>query len=353
MAAVSNKPADIFQFQDRGWSKEECTDERVRMLVVKYFRAICDDARMRSLIGHNDVSVLESGPWYANSYMQLLTKHGCEKRLDFLRKKGSFYHGRPPKKFEHVLVDPKDIDYRAQMTSKRLLSYTLKKGVLPSEALNELLPGRASTVFFIDCQMATQIALYAAIRTVFGKALFDSYFSRAKNPLRFDYNLGETPLKAFIKQRVNSEPPILGELCYYKNIPAYWTKHTDGNAAGWHVMSTAEEEDLEVSFDGFGLGYHKSTEMDIYRVFAESFNEEPIQLTELLPEEIAAKRIKSSLLSEEQIAAVDALVVTPEGIRQAAKEHPDLVGRLPVKTSLSVKLLHWFLKEDSDEAKEA
>ncbi len=189
------------------------------MLVVKYFRAICDDARMRSFIGHNEKLPLERGPWYANSYMQLLKIHRCVKRLDFLRKNGSLYHGRPRKKFEHILVAPKDIDYQAQMTSKKLESYILEKDAVPFEALNELLPGRASTVFFIDCQLATQIALYATIRTVFGKARFDDFFSRGKNPLRLDYNLEETPLKHFLKQRVNSETPISGKLCHYKNIP--------------------------------------------------------------------------------------------------------------------------------------
>ena len=66
----------------------------------------------------------------------------------------------------------------------------------------------------------------------------------------------------------------------------------DGDATGWHVLCTSDEN--ETTYGGFGLESFYSTAQVIFTHFAAEFNKKYIPITDLLPEDIANKRKKKT-----------------------------------------------------------
>ncbi len=330
-----SNPENPFDFHDEGWSPEDCTDEGVQDLVARFFTALCEDARSRVQQAQDDISVLEHGPWYANEYMGLLLKHKQTQRYEFLKTKGHFYHGFPPKTFQAV---PKEKDGQTHLTGKAINHYRLKDGTSPCDALDETLPLKNSRFYFIDCHMMVQLAHYCALRVIFGKERFNRHFSTNPFILTADSNPSLWP---FYTVRNDSDSPRRGDACLFQNVPAYGAKHMDGEAGGFHVICVSED-----TYEGFGLK-PRSKAKDIFAILADEFNKDPISLEQILPKNLAdTRQFKTYDEFPPSVARqIQQLRFNADSLAAHAQKAPDKIGLHQRKIRLSSRKIQEALRK--------
>ena len=310
-----------------GWSKKDCTQDRVQECVLQKFQSIVEDGQRRLEGYKTDVKLLNSGFWYPTDYYKALLEKNEKGRLDW-GKKGPFFYGHPPKNFDTM----RDI---SKPGGKKISGYILKKETLPSEALKSV---RESLCFF-DCQEAIQLAQYEALLEILGEKRFNEQFSLNKSALVLSNNPEETPLFLFQTcQKFKSLDPTFltsmkkGDQVFFTNLPSYRVKHVNGEGAGFHALCSQKGD--EKKFIAFGVPKEGVTEEGMLKVLVEEFNKQPIPSKTLYSEEFIIK-IKEKMpthLSNEENGYKQGLnkrQVTIEELNQIQKTHPKAVGLKP------------------------
>lgn len=202
-------------------------------LICSKIQAICDDNKRRLEGFKNDVSLLSGGIFYPEEYFHALKEAGLEDRIEELRNLDAFFYGyAPPESFELLDV--------AKRTSGCGL-FVLKKGVLPSVALDKMAHGLS----LMECRGVCDLVRYLAIKEVLGNEKFDLLFS-SDSPFSLTIGFGtwKDPLN-FLVEWINAEIPDpetieRGDLVYFRNLPYYPLKHRLGMAQGFNTFCIDE-----------------------------------------------------------------------------------------------------------------
>ncbi len=332
MNAITTEPSAVTV---RPWSVEECTQEGLRDKVCEKFQSVIRDAEDRKNNYQRDYKLLGSGYWYQNDYFRALKEMKQISRLDYFKKNGSFYLGHPPKGFVHVKDDQ-------QPGGKRPCGYTLKQGVVPTEALKSV----RQSLCFIDCQEAIQLAYYDTLLEVWGDEVFNRRFGfEGGTPLAFDVDTGRTPLLAFMEQEVfeTTDEKFYssirkGDELYFRNIPLYSFKHCNGEAMAYHCLCIEAGDEKRF----IALGIRKQVnEEQMLEVLADEFNGVPIQYVELYSGQFLAimneaKDEACRGVPEHVIAYALEKSITSASIQKAHLLEPQKAGLSPLIHRLDV-----------------
>lgn len=202
------------------------------------------------------------GVWYPNDYLLCLLKN--RQNMPWQSYFGGWYPG-------------------TYFTKLQNLVFTLNRGVPPSTALEALLKGPTIT----DCTSMIQICIYKALYDILGKEKYDAYFSTkgmiiGANPCTNVIH----PLHDFLEQvspdqgSLGYRPIQKGDRCFLQNVATYRLKHTHAEYYGWSVLCV---DDTPGSQQYIGFGFERPmTEIEIYRLFIEGYNEDHTLLEKLL-----------------------------------------------------------------------
>ncbi|MEN9654015.1 MAG: hypothetical protein RL235_127 [Chlamydiota bacterium] len=311
-----------------GWSREDCTLEKVRRCVSSVFAAIITDAERRA--SSRDPRVLQQGFYGANEYAVLLSDTDSAKaRYEYLRDNNCFYHGQPPKGFDRI-------DCESSLTQKECNGYQLRTGVKPSDGLKNV----ANTFCLIDCGEAVEFAYYCVLLEAFGEDKFNEYFKAdGDNPLQFRTDIYKTPLRHFFDAKLSAPPASiqLGDHVYFANLSAYHVRHRDGDAAGYHAICV--EDGATPKFLGFGLDSGGLTEEEVIQVLVKAYNAEPIDRETIYnPTFIACmveadRRLKIKFGGKVLEGEDTAPRISFQMFREVQYQHPGECGLLPFVAS--------------------
>jgi hypothetical protein len=325
-----------------GWTVEECTEERLRDLLVEKAVDLAGEAEARKKGYKKNVKLLGSGFWYGNDYFEALKEKGQAKRIESLKENDCFYYGLPPEGFTN------------DCTIEKINRYNLKPGTTASQGLTNV----RTTLCFIDCQQMMQVASYEMLRNVLGRIEFNKTFkATGKTPLRLSPMISETPLLKFLTQApcekgtFGKRPIQKGDRVFFKNVPIYSAKHPQGEAGGFMTICT---EDTPVQkFTAFGLPASGVHEIGIVDVFVEEYNKKPIA------DEAFSAKINALLEAERKPnAAAQGLGLQVEDARRIAANttifrglfmegeqvRPNEVGFFPRITRINVVAIQAALK---------
>lgn len=208
----------------------------------------------------NNISVLNSGYWYANDYFTALERHNQGQRKEWLKQRDAFVNG---------FAQPRT----GLMIKAAPFEYYLKAERQPSKVLNQL---ETSGFFFIDCSMAYQIAYYRAIITLWGHEKFDGLFgspSMRKKPF-LSTKTGNTMLGGFVDMTLAEVAGEPGTHFVISNHPLYTFKDKSGEAQAYNLLVLEKTSD-EVRFIGFGLNPDGVTADAIAEQLLINFNQSP------------------------------------------------------------------------------
>lgn len=315
---------------NHGWKKTECDQQKISTLVVEKFQQLITEYNTRKANYKNDVKVLDKGFWYQNEYLECLKEKHQNQRLEWFRNKNAFYHGFPPKGFEHICD-------HSTYTGKRLNGYVIKKGTPASEGLKSI----KESLCFIDCQEAIEIAYYEALLEILGEEKFNQVFSAdGNNPLCLDCDIGNTPLRNFLKEETNPSLSFNpGDEVGFINVPLYSNKHPNGELSGFHSLCIQSKP--VAKYLAFGLSSEGATEEEIYDLFVQAFNEKP--LVEIHSKDLEEK-IKQDCVNRNPLYTVaNTYILTKELFQEAHKQYPEKVGLLSLKRELNADKIRRIL----------
>jgi hypothetical protein len=255
--------------------------------------------KMRELITDNwkhthgdtaDVKSLTTGVYYPNGYFKLLRKaQACGRltekskasvtaRLDWMIKKGAFFHGIVPKTSFSIADDP------SCPTGKELMHYRIKAGVLPSKAIKALKIG----LTFLGCGEACQLTHYEMLLEILGTDKFNALFAAGSDtPLSMLYNSLDNPLNGICtahETEVSERELHPGMIVHVKNTQLYAIKHINGEAAGFNVMYLGEGKYL-----GLGLSPEGVSIEDIRQELITEYNQPNDLDTTIVTDKVARK----------------------------------------------------------------
>lgn len=198
---------------------------------------------------------LSAGIWYPHDYFAYIKNTNFKTRIEYFQKRGDFLHGMMnPKLWEQTAND--------QTPTGKLQIYKWKKtqDTSPAEELVNLLGGKAFCL--LECATVMNIAHYAALLRVWGKARFDRCFT-GNAPLTLSWVISHyatiNPMYLFIEGVINENESSLqiGDKIGIKGHPAYNLKHPYGAASQWNLICC--DTGIEKKFIGFGLGSQGKT----------------------------------------------------------------------------------------------
>lgn len=310
-----------------GWSRKDCTQDKVQECVLLKFQAIVEDAQNRLEGYKTDVKLLNSGFWYPTNYYEALVEKAQTKRLEW-GKKGPFFYGHAPKGFDHVTDSSMPGD-------KKISGYVLKNGMLPSEALKSV----KESLCFIDCQEAIQLAQYEALLEILGENRFNEEFSSKNRGIVLSTNPKETPLDLFQGyQMFKLEDPTFwtslkkGDQVFFANIPGYSVKHPNGEGGGFHALCSQQGDQRK--FIAFGVPKEGVTKEGMIEVLVEEFNKSPLPTAMLFSKEFILK-LKEKMpthLEKENIGysqGIQKMGISVEQFNMFAKSNPQQIGLQP------------------------
>lgn len=299
---------------------EDVLELKIQELVVDKFTAIVRESSERAATFKNDPDILKKGFWYANTHYQALKQIKALDILTVLREHDCFYEGLPPNGFTEV----EDPDY---LNGIRILSYRLKEGMKPSEALRSI----RESLCYIDCQMAIEMAYYEVLLDLLGEDKFNDYFRfDGEHPLALDPDIFSTPLQDFI---ISTPCPLAemrrGDQRYFANDPLYCSRHLHGEAQGYHTLCI--QTNPELKFTAFGLSPDGLTEDELFDVCVEDFNQRPLGLNSIVTNELARKILEAALKNgyKNAIEQGRLKVLTKEALRETHQSTPILAGFHP------------------------
>jgi hypothetical protein len=285
-------------FPSTGWTKEQVTEETVNRLFVQKFKEIVSSYEERKKVtSPGDLAI---GPWYPNDFALASEKHKRGNMLDFLVKTHSFYHGFPPKGF-NIVSDPKF------PTKISPCAYDLQKGVLPTEALDNVQNGQFS---FIDCGIAVELGRYETVREIGGEERLNVRFSSdGACPLRLRPLMSSSPLFALglmkeVHYDTDAISPQFGDNVHFSNVSFYLLKHLNGESAGFNAVCISPSSEQDKKYIAFGLPVEGKTENGMNDVLHEEFNTIPIDLSLIFTEALVNHLRKEAKEKEAKFTAV-------------------------------------------------
>lgn len=259
-----------------GWNKKDVTENSVRKLMVSKFTEIVGsyDQRKRTQ------DLKEGGPWYANDYAATLINQKQTKRLDFFVQRNAFFHGFPPKGFD-AIANP------ASLTKKEPFYYRIQPNCLPTDALQNVRSGQVS---FIECSSAIELAIYETLREIMGDGRFNNLFSGSGQfPMTLSPHVKQTPLHSLkLISSTNADTSQMGDWAYFANVPAYYSRHPNGESKGFNAICIGANQEGEKKYIAFGTSADGLTEQEMNRLLVKEFNEEPIDPTALFDQKLGA-----------------------------------------------------------------
>lgn len=322
-----------------GWKRKKCSEQKVNDLIVEKFTALVRDGYERATNYKSTPGLASKGFWYANTNYKALQE--IEKqpkpRLKFIKEKGSFYFGFPPKGFTHLSdgKDPKE---------KMPYAYALQENTLPSEGLKSA----KESFSFIDCQILMEIAYYDALLEIAGEDKFNRYFDpKGEHPLALRANIGLTPLNDFFEVLELSKAELKkGDHVYFSNVPLYATRHLFGEAKGYHAICI--EAGSEPKFTAFGLSPDGATEEQMYAIMVDDFNITPLAGTSLVTEDLFERRMKkitedNSPDIHNSMEKAKTATLTKQTIKLIHEMDPSKAGLRPFIWRLNIDMIHRLL----------
>ncbi len=219
----------------------------------------------------SDIQLLNRGVFYPPEYYFALKQMNQTARIEALLKKEAFFNGYlSPKHFTRVEDD----------------SFSVKIGVLPSDALQNIFEG----LCLMGCDQVVQAAEYAAIQEVLGAEKFNALFSAdGPTPLIISLKEGGEAISPLRKLKVliykkHPQPAEIkkGDSVYFENHADYDAKHLGGTATGYHSICI---DDNGKKFAAFGLPPGGLSTKEIKEDLLKEFNSEPESI-EYLPERV-------------------------------------------------------------------
>lgn len=291
-----------------GWSRQEVTENSVRNLIVNKFQAIVDDYDARMTSYKADKTVLTKGFWYNNDYFKALKELGQQTRLEWMVKKGAFYHGYAPASVFKTMNDP----FSASGLS--VDAYCLKEGVLATKGLDAI----QDDLNFIDCMEAIELCYYRTLREIFGDEKFNRQFAaNSINPLNFNPVIGRTSLRDFFSQKTKNLSAVKeGDRVVFANVPAYTSKHPLGEFGALNALCLPNQG--EKRFIAFGCPPSGESENEILSRLAMEMNQKAIPTDEMITPQVKARLTTTEQLFNMPYSAFENLTISSQQIRTVA-----------------------------------
>lgn len=196
-------------------------------LIVNIFRDIAADSygrlnkcRTLSLSEIKELGVLSGGIWYPHDYFNALKKFQLSERISWMLE-GASFNGYACRDSFELLNDSKVVF---------LNGFVIKKGVLPSEALQNL----DRDICLSGCGVLCDIAANKALKQLLYSSKFDILF---KDDFRLAADETSTVAKIFKSVLVRTENEIKkGDIVYFSNTSTYLMKHPVGFFGGGNAI---------------------------------------------------------------------------------------------------------------------
>lgn len=246
---------------------------------------------MKRILQNDD---LKTGFWYPHQYYEVLRKTGMnEKRIEWFRSRGHFFHGYLPHKFFQHTIDGNPAHKRSP--TGKITDFEMIPSAIPSEAMDALFGELA----LIDCANACQIAMYQAIREVIGDEKFNRLFqgkirigdyenpAHPLNPFLISCHDGSHPLTKWVRSTEDravgtrmlrnelSRIPV-GARVVFTNVDHYGNKHPIGSSAAFNVIKAGEDE-----YYAFRISKDLVNEKEICNYLIQGFNNDCISADHL------------------------------------------------------------------------
>lgn len=252
--------------------------DRLSSVAINTLSEIIIDRAKRIEGYKKEKNLLNGGIWYDNEYFKILKEEKYMDRLNFFRKKGSFFHGYISKDHFKMIEDP------TEPTGLLSHYYKIKETCKPSESLKALRNG----ISFLGCGEACEVGYVEAFKEVLGTDKFDSCFSaNSPTPLTINFNFKyKTPFRANLIKETTNEKLKKGEIVYISNSKLYHIKHINGDGAGFFCICSDDTFKNE-KFISLGLPLNATTD-NINETLIQEFNKDPID-EDIIEKEIAQK----------------------------------------------------------------
>ena len=275
----------------------ELQQECIRV-VVETIRGIARDSYFRSYHYRQTPSLLKEGIFYGQGYFTARNRMKQSETLEKFIAEGHFYHGyASPDLFE--MVKSRDV-----VTGFKRLAFVVKKGVLPSDALNGIRKGLS----LLDGGTSCQIAYWEAIRHVLGERFDILFAADTSTPLRIETaNVQDNPIFRLLTPVDTSSSKIKkGQMICFENVPSYLTKHRLFGIADNCITICCDDSDNSPLFTTLGLKFEGEKQDEICGNLFHQFNQYPfgIRTTFRKEEEHVEVNIKMPLVSPEMAVSI-------------------------------------------------
>jgi hypothetical protein len=296
-------------------------ESRLNNKAIEVIQAIVGDNESRKNLFKKNIQLLASGIHYDCDYYNALLETNQNERLAFFKERNSFFHGYASPKHFKMINDNTP-------SGKKVYSFVLMDGVLPSEALRVMKEGLS----FIGCGEVCQVAQYSAILDVLGTEKFNALFaSDSSTPLIIGrpQNNPISRLRYYFMEENPSEVKK-GDLVYITNAGSYPYKHYRGIARGFNAICVDNTKGSE-KFTSLGLSPEGMTRDQIVDVLIAEYNKpaQPLAgLTERTKELLLKLIGRNSILMAEKLANMQ---ITLERFKQENGGTYTLVCELDAK----------------------
>lgn len=221
---------------------------------------------------------LDQGVYYANDYHHAMVRHEKDRTNQFFIDNGLYYQGIAPT--SHFKYIPSE----RYPTKKWLLTYKIKDGAVPTEALEKFQQG----ITFADCGACCSLGWYEGLVKVWGKDKFNKiYAPDSKSRLTLaPLNSNCNSITSIARTGLDTSF-VQGEIYNFQNAQQYRQKHLNGEAAGLNVLCSDATQGAE-KFVGLGLPEQGISAPEIREFLRSEFNKPCID-TCIVTEDLAKK----------------------------------------------------------------
>lgn len=344
------------------WKSFETIYDDLNSSMVNALQEVLLDSELRKQKCSNDIQELNQGVFYPNEYFELLEKFGQDKRNEWLKNKGSYYHGLLPVKYFQQKKES------SSPTGYRPMEFTCKKDVLPSESIQAALKGLS----LIGCGEVINLTRYGALNQVLGDEKFNYLFS-SDSIVHFPLGQNNPILKLLKETKVTSSENLSfkkGQLIYIDSAQTntfnvhshsfgttnlYAIKHLlTGEARGFNAICVDDTYSKE-KFIALGTSSAGVSQETISDILLQEYNKKPLDPKKIISKAAvikliqindettlkSMKQLENDKLSKEEFKALAGGIVT-----QIVDWNIDRVTQL-AQSSLneSVKLMNRWGKQ--------
>jgi hypothetical protein len=245
-----------------------------QQIIVQNIMDIAHDYKYRMDHYSQNKKMLDEGVFYPRAYLTALEKTGQAAQLKGLIECNAGWEKHLP--VSHFTKTPKNLSEKTEsaVNSSR---YVVKSGIAPHAALDAARNGPS----LIGCTDVCIIALYEALKVIWGIEKFDAMFSaESSTPLKVIMDEDSNPVKNFLKR---TEIAHQGDIVVFRNAKGYLTRHPLGYSLNYNTICCNENPP---KFTTLGLNPDGLTEFEVNQQLLSDFNEnpEPYPTKYLLPE---------------------------------------------------------------------